>query len=130
MSKGSGEQMQLIHGVFKVIWSSFHRHALGNAQNGHSEKRWLFSLFPIIVPMNPSNPLSCSGLFYIELLDHAYMMCIARIQCIELLPSFRCLPPSIDRDPEVDPAFYDNLNSVSDEQIGRASCRERVLRLV
>ena len=25
-------------------------------------------------------------------------------------------PPSIDSDPEVDPVFYDNLNSIPDEQ--------------
>ena len=47
-------------------------------------------------------------------LDHAYILCIARIPSIECL--FCCFLLSVDRDPEVDPAFYDSLSSILDEQ--------------
>ena len=45
------------------------------------KKRGMFSLFRIIMPMNPSNPLSCLGLYHIALTGS----CIHIARCIDAM---------------------------------------------
>ena len=91
--------MQPHHGIHNLFWSFLFMLDLKSASLPHIRggcflPRQCFHRITLITSHHVYN------IFNIALLAHAYILCIALMPCVDCYSSFRCFPPSIERDPK------------------------------